>query len=243
MTGPVSLCGIIPVGSVIPFAGSDAPARWMMCFGQSLSRTTYAALFAVLSTTYGAPDASSFLLPDLRGRVVAGVDNMGGSAASRITASTITDAKLGAVGGTEAVKLTSAQSAMPSHNHSVTQSAHSHVVTDAGHSHGVTDPGHAHSIDDPGHNHSYRQATGVQAWNSSGYENGGINSTTGSSKTGITINSGKVGITVNSASSAGVSVNSATTNVSVNTAVLSTASAAHTNVQPTVLLNYIIRYE
>ena len=75
-----------PTGSVIAFAGTAAPTDWLLCYGQAVSRTTYAALFAVVSTTYGVGDGSStFNLPDLRGRVVAGQDDMGGSSANRLT--------------------------------------------------------------------------------------------------------------------------------------------------------------
>ena len=75
--------GGTPTGCVFSFARSTAPSGWLLCYGQAVSRTTYAALFAVISTTYGVGDGSStFNLPDLRGRSVAGKDDMGGSAAS-----------------------------------------------------------------------------------------------------------------------------------------------------------------
>jgi microcystin-dependent protein len=77
--------GTIPIGGVMDFAGSTAPAGWLLCFGQQVSTTTYAALFAVLSTTYGS-GAGTFGIPDYRGRSTFGQDNMGGSAANRITA-------------------------------------------------------------------------------------------------------------------------------------------------------------
>ena len=119
--------GFMPVGVVVPFAGSTSPAGWQLCYGQAISRTTYAGLFATVGTTYGSGDGSTtFNVPDLRGRVVAGEDDMGGTAASRLTAggSGITGTTLGASGGTETHTLTSAQ--MPSHTH--TQDAHSHAV-------------------------------------------------------------------------------------------------------------------
>ena len=114
-----------PAGTVNTFAGSTAPTGWLLCAGQAVSRTTYADLFAAISTTYGTGDGSTtFNLPDLRGRTVAGVDNMGGSAANRITSggSGITGTTLGAAGGTETHTLTTAQ--MPSHTH--IQDAHRH---------------------------------------------------------------------------------------------------------------------
>lgn len=56
-----------------------------MCFGQAVSRTTYAALFAAIGTAYGAGDGSTtFNVPDMRGRVAAGKDDMGGTAAGRL---------------------------------------------------------------------------------------------------------------------------------------------------------------
>jgi microcystin-dependent protein len=76
---------LTPAGSLMPYAGASAPSGWLLCFGQEINRSTYAALFAVLGTTYGAGDGSTtFAVPDLRGRVIAGQDDMGGSAASRL---------------------------------------------------------------------------------------------------------------------------------------------------------------
>jgi microcystin-dependent protein len=88
-------------GEVKPFAGTAAPAGYLLCFGQAISRTNYVGLFTVLGTTYGAGDGSTtFNLPDLRGRVAAGLDNMGGSAAGRLSA-VIGGTILGAAGGSE----------------------------------------------------------------------------------------------------------------------------------------------
>jgi microcystin-dependent protein len=110
----------IPVGTISPYAGTSAPANWLLCDGAAVSRATYAALFAVTGTAYGAGDGSTtFNVPDLRGRVVAGKDDMGGATASRLTAagSGITGTTLGSAGGTETHTLTTAQ--IPSHTHDV----------------------------------------------------------------------------------------------------------------------------
>jgi microcystin-dependent protein len=78
---------VVPIGGLIPYVGASAPnSSFVLPFGQAISRTTYAALFSLVSTTFGSGDGSTtFNVPDLRGRAVFGLDNMGGSAASRIT--------------------------------------------------------------------------------------------------------------------------------------------------------------
>jgi microcystin-dependent protein len=112
-----------PVGTVLSYAGSTAPTDWLLCFGQAVSRTTYAGLFAVVGTTYGAGDGSTtFNVPDLRGRVAAGKDDMGGSAAGRLTNTGtgnpgINGATLGASGGVDRHTMTTAE--MPAHTHPV----------------------------------------------------------------------------------------------------------------------------
>lgn len=81
--GPVK--GGVPIGTLVDYAAAVAPAQWLLCFGQNVSRTTYAALFAVLSTTYGSGDGTTFGIPDLRGRFSFGKDDMGGAASGRLT--------------------------------------------------------------------------------------------------------------------------------------------------------------
>jgi microcystin-dependent protein len=120
----------IPIGASVDFWGTTAPnSSFVLAFGQSLSRVTYSALFSLLGTTYGNGDGSTtFGIPDLRGLVVAGRDDMGGSAVSRLTSTYFgQDAKvLGAIGGSESHTLTTAQLAQ--------------------HTHTLTDPGHQHSL-------------------------------------------------------------------------------------------------
>jgi hypothetical protein len=55
-----------PAGTMAPYAGSSSPAGWLLCYGQTVSRTDYAALFLAIGTTYGAGDGSTtFGLPDI----------------------------------------------------------------------------------------------------------------------------------------------------------------------------------
>lgn len=133
-----------PVGIIVDFAGSSAtvPANWLLCYGQEISRTTYAALFACIGTTYGAGDSTTtFNLPDYRGCVGAGKDNMGGTSANRLTGLTggVNGDNLGAVGGAETHVLTTAQLAAHTHTGSTGSSGnHSHTMPTATTLGGVT---------------------------------------------------------------------------------------------------------
>lgn len=103
LTGP-------PPGLMFAYGGSTAPEGFLLCDGSNVSRTTYARLFAVLSTTYGAGNGSTtFGLPDLRGRVPMGVDGAAGRIASN-------DA-LGNSGGAATHTLTAAESGLRDHTH------------------------------------------------------------------------------------------------------------------------------
>lgn len=105
-----------PVGAVIDYAGPNAPATWMFAYGQAISRTTYSALFAAIGTTYGGGDGTTtFNLPDLRGRVIAGKDNMGGATTGRLDILAVQQNILGGSGGSDRHVLTEAQ--MPPHTH------------------------------------------------------------------------------------------------------------------------------
>lgn len=124
---------LFPPGSVIDFAGTTVPSGWLLCGGQSVSRTDYATLYAAIGTTYGSVNGSSFTLPDARGRVTAGKDFDSGGVAGRLSSTSMTpDATtLGATGGAQTHTLTEAQ--MPAHTHSVTGTtnttgAHTHSV-------------------------------------------------------------------------------------------------------------------
>jgi len=84
------LGSLLPSGTVLPFAGSSAPSGWLLCDGAERSQTTYAALFAVLGTTYNtqfneitggnwaAPAGGNFRVPDYRGSFLRGVGTPSG---------------------------------------------------------------------------------------------------------------------------------------------------------------------
>jgi microcystin-dependent protein len=80
------------VGEVTAMAASSVPTNWLECDGAAVNRTTYAALFAVISTIYGVGDGSTtFNLPDLRGEFIRGWDNGKGTDSGRGIASSQTD--------------------------------------------------------------------------------------------------------------------------------------------------------
>lgn len=108
------ISGATPIGAGMDYWGTTAPDRWLFPYGQAVSRTTYAALFAVIGTTYGVGDGSTtFNLPDKRDRASFGKGDMGGAAASRITNQSggWEGDTLGAVGGAQTHTLTAAQQA------------------------------------------------------------------------------------------------------------------------------------
>ena len=70
-----STLGGSPIGTVIYFAASTAPTGYLKANGAVISRTTYASLFAVIGTTFGAGDGTTFGLPDLRGEFLRGWDD------------------------------------------------------------------------------------------------------------------------------------------------------------------------
>lgn len=102
----------VPLGVLLDYTGTTAPnSNFVLAYGQAISRTTYSAYFAMVSTTYGVGDGiNTFNVIDLRGRTCAGLDNMGGSAASRVTFanSGITGTAIGSAGGAETVTLATA---------------------------------------------------------------------------------------------------------------------------------------
>lgn len=64
---------LVPTGAILPYGGSSAPSNFLLCDGTAVSRSTYATLFGIVSTSFGAGDGSTtFNLPDLRSSVPLG---------------------------------------------------------------------------------------------------------------------------------------------------------------------------
>lgn len=154
-------------GKIDTWAMATPPAGWLVCDGSAISRTTYAALFLAIGTTWGSGDGSTtFNIPPFQDAFLRGWNSSG----SRAFASFQADA-------------------FASHTHAVTDPGHDHGVTDPGHGHALTDPGHHHGVN----NFSALNGGTDTLLN----EGAGINSpsNTTSSTTGITLNSNTTGIT------------------------------------------------
>ena len=111
-----NLTGIegIPTATIVPWSSASVPTGFLECNGQTVSRSTYADLFAIVGTTYGAGDGSStFLVPDLQNNVAVGKSN---NKALASTGGANTVASTGNVGGSTAnATLSTAQLASHAH--------------------------------------------------------------------------------------------------------------------------------
>jgi len=191
-----------PIGMIVDYAGSTAPAGWLVCDGRLVSRTTFSSLFAIIGTTWGAGDGSTtYALPDLRGRAGIGP---GAMTDANGTAATYTLAqRLGAI--SQAIATANLPSAsittntVAAHNHggATTSFSHNHTTDiQGGHTHGGstnTAGDHNHTVSDPGHLHSFTAPAG-------GAAAGGVNSWSGTNTTEYTA-SATTGITLGNAGS------------------------------------------
>jgi microcystin-dependent protein len=178
-----------PVGLIAPFGGvsGQVPSGWLLCAGQAVSQSTYADLYAVVgANAFGTDSGGNFYLPDLRGRVVAGIDNMGGIDAGRLSLSNT----MGAAGGAET---------LPAHTHTGT------TTTVGNHTHGY--------YQQPGYTASYSAGSGIPRAYDNNAASGGYPTAT---------------------DAAGSHNHTFTTD--------STGTGTHGVVQPTMVLNYLIKW-
>lgn len=185
----------IPIGSVLPYsAASISDSNYVIANGQAISRTTYAAYFALVGTAYGTGNGTTtFNVPNLQQRVPVGVG---------------AGYTIGSTGGAATHTLTLSE--VPTHSHI------------------VGDPGHVHPINDPGHNHSlspYRQYAEGNGGNGNGAE---LTSIPGGSN--IYPNTQR--------STTGITTTLVTSNISLFN---SGGGLSHNNMQPYIVLNYIVK--
>lgn len=109
----------LETGMMIPWAGdetSTVPTGYLLCDGSSVSRTIFAALFAVIGTAYGSVDGTTFNVPDMRGRAPIGVNNTNLSNGKNASYTTRNRAD---TGGAETHSLTSSENGQHSHTGSM----------------------------------------------------------------------------------------------------------------------------
>lgn len=117
--GPGGFIGL-PIGTPIPILDDTLPALCIWADGRNVFRASYSLLFARWADKYGAGDGTTtFGVPDLRGRVLAGRDNTGGTDAGRLTGVTgVTGSRLVTGSTLGAGRITLAIGQIPAHNHS-----------------------------------------------------------------------------------------------------------------------------
>jgi len=193
-----------PVGAVIMWVTGTAPTGWLICDGSTKSTTTnpeYTNLYNVIGTIYGGTGATSFRLPDLRGRVPMGAGTGNTYDASKVDTGDLTARTIGDyVSNAETVTLTSAE--IPAHSHPNTVSG---TFAAATHYHGVNSQFTA----------SYFNGNGFY------YTEGNTVVGNGTTNTGANDNTASVSIT--NANNTG-------------------GGGAHNNVQPSTVINFIIKF-
>jgi len=146
----LSTVPVNPPGVMMPYAGTTAPSFWLLCYGQEVLQADYPELFDVIGFTYKQSGLLSdlgvakFALPDMRGRTVMGLDDMGGTGAGRITG--LQGSELGNSGGQETVTIQNVN--LPDHEHDlVVEGTQFYAILDA--QKGVNSPASSIIFDAP----------------------------------------------------------------------------------------------
>lgn len=210
-----ALAALVPAGTINQTARATAPTGYLLCDGSAISRTTYSALFDAIGTAYGSGDGSTtFNIPNLKGKVPVGYD----------PSQAEFDA-LGETGGAKTHTLTANE--LPSHTHSGTTSSagdHTHTFS------GTTNTTGAHTHDIYGSNGG---SAGVSI---------SVTSNTNNDRSwylggGLAASAGAHSHTY-SGTTSGVSTNHTH---SITTDGGTGGGQAHNNLQPYVVLNYMIK--
>jgi microcystin-dependent protein len=245
----------LPIGSIQMYARSIAPTAttnggtWLVCDGTALIQDNYPDLYALIGVTYGngGNAATHFNLPDLRARVPVGFN------AATIDNSTVNERSIREIaattGGTEGHILTEPQ--LAAHSHAIPATTHDHDIDPVTHVHtgdATGNPGMTGtvelSITDPGHTHSHLVhhdwATGT--YYDLGIEQAdepSITKTSSSETTGIEIAAHAHPLTT-TAENHGITTTEPEVIGITSTAPDTGSNTSHNNMQPYVVVNYII---
>lgn len=254
----------MPIGSITAYAGSEAPDGWLLCDGELYEAADFPELFEVIGFTYGGnPAKTAFRVPDLTGRIPVGADptrwyckDLGQTGGEEEV--TLTEDQMPSHRHDVTVSGHSHEISVSPHTHAIAVAAHTHSIIDPGHSHSVSDPGHSHGITDPGHSHTIwlHDHLGQGQVDDSGV-NHRQDTQTSSSKTGISVNKAVTNISITkvstgiaigqtspTASAASATVSASAQSVVVGVSEASKGSdASHNNLQPYIVVNYIIKYQ
>ena len=222
----------LPIGTLSPFVGLIAPKGYLICMGQLVDKAEYPELWELCGNTFGQSTTTQFYLPDLRGVTIAGY-KQGDS----------TFGTLGAlIGGL-------------THTHTVPGVKHSHSIS---HTHGVPGVAHTHTINSHYHwlptfdygqgmgvldtSRLHKRTTGITPPQDAGnwwfQKSGDTGVTSGGTQWG-TADSGT--LTSNSTTPSATTTNSQSTTTSGETTPSSAVSEAGSSIQPTVVMNWIIK--
>ena len=205
----------VPLGVILPYGGSSPPdISYLFAQGQAISRVTYSALFALYGTTYGSGDGSStFNLPNLSYKVPIGPG-----------VSSTTTYSLGQIGGEESHTLIVPET--PSHTHSGTMGDHTHSASSSPHNHRLFTSATGEDVGGRNQDDAFTEKPHVAV---AGEDVGGLLYIYANADGTQLIEPTSVSVTVGSSSGGSVSLSS------------TGGDQSHNNMQPFIVLNYIIK--
>lgn len=222
-----------PAGTIVAYAPSGtAPSGWLLCDGTSgYSTTTYATLFAVVGYSYGGSGVS-FTVPNMNGKIPVGAGTGSGdrgTGTGAISGTALTARTLaGSITGAESVTLSAAESGLKTHG----SSAYSHGISESNHSHTLASNGshsHVNKSNVPAAGYTTGNTATAAVWPPQ--NGGGVNYTS-------TAPSQSRAVSTDSSTSA-ITNGSGTANQTAATS--AAAVSSHTNVQPVIVMQYIIK--
>jgi microcystin-dependent protein len=228
---------LTPTGTVSAFAGASAPTGYLLCDGSAVSQTTYAALFAVVgANAYGTDGGGNFSLPNLKGRTVIGVG----------VGTELTGVR-GTLQGVKEVTLTGAESGTSAHGHAGSTVGTGVTVTESAHGHPSSTVGTGVTVTTSSHGHIVRASSGgaIVDGNDGLVRGSNIQDPSFSGPIGVNTQSITAALTSGALTIApnttGITAALTSGALTIANSTAAAAASAHTNVQPSLPLNYIIK--